>query len=56
MQTILLIAALALLVCIGPALVLLAAFVRARNERSQQERGFTIDPLNEMRSRRSNHP
>jgi hypothetical protein len=56
MQTILLIAALALLVCIGPALVLLAAFIRSRSERSQQRRGFPIDPLNEMRSRRSNRP
>jgi hypothetical protein len=53
MQTILLIAALALLVCIGPALVLLATFIRRRSDRAQQQRGFPIDPLNEIRSRRS---
>jgi hypothetical protein len=56
MQTILLIAALALLVCVGPALVLLAAFVRRRTDRAQQQRGFPIDPLNDIRSRRSNRP
>jgi len=56
MQTILLIAALALLVCIGPALVLLAALIRARNDRAHQRRGFPVDPLNDIRSRRSNRP
>ena len=56
MQTILLIAALTLLVCIGPSLVLVAAVIRARNERSRQQRGFPVDPLNDIRSRRSNRP
>jgi len=53
MQTILLIAALTLLVCIGPSLVLVAAVIRARNERSRRRSGFPADCLNEMRSRRS---
>jgi hypothetical protein len=52
LQNILLIAALALLVCIGPALVLVAALIRSRNERSRR-RGFPVDPLNDIRSRRS---
>jgi hypothetical protein len=56
MQTILLIAALALLVCVGPALVLLAAFIRSRSDCAQQRPGFPIDPLNELRSRRSDRP
>jgi len=52
LQQILLIAALVLLVCIGPALVLVAALIRSRTQRTKPP-GFPVDPLNDLRSRRS---